>query len=84
MKAQELDRSETVSGVRSFSAGEVYSESPGYCTGVCLVAPEGRNGASVLLSWLKMPDSLFLLSRFSLVFIYCVPLGSFLETTEVF
>ena len=48
VKAQELDRSETVSGVRSFLAGEVYSESPGYCTGVCLVAPEGRNGASVV------------------------------------
>lgn len=48
VKAQELDRSERVSGVRSFLAGKVYSEGPGDGPGVYFVAAEGRNGASMV------------------------------------
>ena len=46
--AQELDRSERVSGVRSFLAGKVFSEGPGDGPGVYFVAAEGRNGASMV------------------------------------
>ena len=42
VKTYELEWGEWVGGERSFLAGKVHSESPGYCTELSLVAPEDK------------------------------------------